>query len=100
VASYTVAAGLVGAHAKTLVANTVDTVTFTATDVDEVEVLTDGTAAVYFTVDGSTPTVAGAGMWGIPAAPAARTVQVGTSGVTVVKVISAGTPLYSVSRAR
>lgn len=97
-ASYTVAAGLVGAHAKTLVASTVDTVTFTATDLDEVEVLSDGTAAVYFTVDGTTPTVAGDGMWEIPAARAVRTVQVPTAGATIVKLISSGTPVYSVAR--
>jgi hypothetical protein len=98
-ASYSVAAGQVGAHAKTLVASTVDTVTFTD-DVDEIEVMSDGTSAVYFTVDGSTPAVGGAGTWGLPASPAARTVEVRSASGTVVKLISAGTPLYSVARTR
>jgi hypothetical protein len=65
-AAYTVAAGAIGVHAKTLAANTVDTVTFTD-DVDWVEIISDGAAAVYVTVDGSTPTVAGGGTWEMPA---------------------------------
>lgn len=96
-ASYTVAADLHGAYAKTLVANTVDTVTFTD-DIDRVEVTSNGAAAVYVTVDGSTPTVAGAGTFELPAGAASvREIAVPTAGGTVVKLISAGTPVYSVA---
>lgn len=96
-ASYTVAADLHGAYAKTLVANTVDTVTFTD-DIDRVEVTSNGAAAVYVTVDGSTPTVAGAGTFELPAGAASvRVIAVPTAGGTVVKLISAGTPVYSVA---
>jgi hypothetical protein len=101
-ATYTVSAGTVGVYVKTLVASTVDTVTFTD-DISGIELGTsDGSAAIYFTVDGSTPTVGGANCYMIPAAANAyRTIfdssfaQVGN----VVKLISSGTPTYWVARA-
>lgn len=97
-ASYSVAAGAIGAYAKTLVASTVDTITF-ADDVVGVEVVSDGSAAVYFTVDGTAPTVAGASTYLIPAGLMVRSVKSAPSNGVVVKVISAGTPVYSVARA-
>lgn len=99
-ASYTVAAGKIGVYAKLAVASTADTITF-AEDVQEVEVGSDGAAALYVTVDGSTPTVAGANTWVLPAgSPSVRVLraQVGNNG-TVVKVISSGAPTYWVARA-
>lgn len=97
-ADYTVAAGAHGAYAKQLAANVVDSVTFTGTDLDEVEVTTNGAAAVYVTTDGTTPTVGGAGTWEIPAyGPSVRIIKVPTAGATVVKLKSAGTPTYSVA---
>lgn len=100
-ASYTLTTGQIAAHAKTLAANTVDTVTF-ADDCDMIEVLNvDGAAAIYFRVDGSAPTVAGASAYVIPAsAGSALEVQVPTAGGTLVKLISTGTPTYSVTRTR
>lgn len=97
--TYTVASGQIAANSKQLVASTVDTVSF-AEDLERVEVWSDGTAKLYFTVDASTPTVGGAGCWEIPAnGPAVRDVPVPEhSGATVVKLISAGTPVYTVSR--
>ncbi len=81
----------------TLVADTVLTLTFD-TNFYRVEVLNvDGVAAVYFTVDGSTPTVAGTGSHVLPAAIGSLEVADGTSGQgTVVKLFSAGTPKVSV----
>lgn len=96
-ASHSVAANEIGAHNKTLVAATVDTVTF-ADDLAAVEVFTDGSEDIYFTVDGSTPTVAGANCWFLPTAMSVRRVVVPASGGTVVKLISSATPTYSVSR--
>lgn len=98
-ASYTIAAtGENGVYAKTLAANTVDTVTIARAH-DPVEVWADGTAAVYFTVDGSTPVVGANGTYEIPAGGAAVRDNVQTPGTanTVVKLISTGTPKYSVT---
>jgi hypothetical protein len=95
--TYTVQASEIGAHAKTLAAGTVDTVTFQR-DCNTVEVLSiDGAAAIYFTVDGSTPTVGGANTYLVPAVIGALEVDVPTAGNAVVKLISAGTPSYSVT---
>jgi hypothetical protein len=99
VATYTVPAGDVGVHVKTLVASTVDTVTFTSADLAEVEVLTNGAADIYVTFGSTkTPTVAGTQCWRIPADTVSAVLPVHTSGDTVVKLISAGTPTYSVGR--
>lgn len=81
----------------TLVASTVTTFTFDE-DFERVEVLNvDGASAIYFSVDGSTPTVAGTGFHCLPAAISSVEVPVRVTGVTVVKLISAGTPKVAVS---
>lgn len=99
-ASYTVATSEVGVYEKTLVANTVDTVTFQR-NAGTIEVVSDGADEIYFTVDGSTPTVAGNSTYGLPAVASAKLVKVPpanrTGGSTVVKLISAGTPKYSIT---
>ena len=81
----------------TLVAATVKTFTLDA-DYAEVEVTNvDGTAAVYFTVGASqTPAVGSDGSNVLPAAIGFLVVSPRTSGSTVVKCISAGTPKISV----
>jgi len=98
-ATTTLTAGQFGAYAKQLAANTVDTVQFPRQC--SIEVWTDGTEAVYFTVDGSMPTVAGPACWEIPAGAAETRVLTGVlagdSAGTPVKLISAGTPKYSVT---
>lgn len=82
----------------TLVANTVATVNLT-TNAGTIEVVNrDGVAEVYFTTDGSTPTIAGDDTYMLVAAVGSVTVPDDTSGATsVVKLISAGTPKVSVS---
>jgi hypothetical protein len=98
-ASYTVASGQVGAHGKTLVASTVDTVTFTGEDPPDVTVISDGAAAVFYTVDGSTPTVNGANCYLLPAGVVSSDRRlIPTAAPAVVKLISSGTPTYSVQR--
>lgn len=83
---------------QTLVAATVDTVNL-AVQVDEVEIVSrDGAAEIYYTVDGSTPMVGGANCFVLPAGIGSQTVGVSAKGNTVVKLISAGTPAYSVCR--
>lgn len=96
-ASYTIAAGGRAAHNKTLVAATVDTVTFTD-DVDEIDIINlDGVAAIYYTVDGSTPTVEGANTRVLPSGTlSADRVSARGFSAPVVKLISAGIPKYSV----
>lgn len=97
----------------TLAASTVTTLTVDVTDPKpgnlsfadppkpRVEVLNvDGAAAVYFTTNGTPPTVAGDGCHVLPAAIASIEVNDETSGPTsVVKLISAGTPKVSVRAA-
>lgn len=97
-AAYTVPAGHVGVHEKQLVADTVDTVTFTGVDLPEVEVLTDGSADVYVAFGSVTPTVAGTDCWRVPAGSVSAVIAPRTSGDTIVKLISAGAPTYSVGR--
>ena len=101
-ASYSVATHKIGAYAKTLTAATVDTVTF-ADYLQAVEVSKEEGAAIYFTIDGSTPTVGGEGAYFLPASAAVRVIDIPNSNerpATVVKLISAGTPTYSVAKAR
>lgn len=101
-ATYNIAANEIGAHSKTLTANTVDTVRLRVDGdhepSDEIEVYSDGTAAIYFTTDGSAPTVGGAGAYFMPPNPGVRTVEWPGGNDAVVKLISAGTPTYSVAR--
>ncbi|HEX5543687.1 MAG TPA: hypothetical protein VFX60_19390 [Micromonospora sp.] len=80
----------------TLVAGDVTTLTLDR-DYNRVEVLSvDGAAEVYFTVDKSTPTVGGNGCHVLPATICSAEVEPTTSGATVVKLISTGTPKVSV----
>lgn len=83
----------------TLTASTVATVTLTR-DFQRVEVLNvTGSAAIYFTVDGSNPTVAGDDTYVVPAVTGASfSAPANASGsTTVVKLISSGTPGYAVT---
>lgn len=101
-ASYTLAAGDHGAYRKTLTASTVDTVTFPA-DLEMVEVIGDGSADIFVTVDGTTPTVDGATTFIVPAgAVGVRRIATNwenrkAAAGTAVKLISSGTPVYSVA---
>lgn len=98
--SYVIPAGHVGMYNKALVANTVDTVTFTGLDVPEVEIVSDGTADIFVMFGASSvPTVNGTDCWLVPAAAGSSILSPRTSGDTVVKLISSGTPTYSVARA-
>lgn len=84
----------------TLVATVVTTLTFDQ-DFAAVEVLNvDGASAVYFSVNGSTPTVAGTGFYCLPAAISSVEQLVPSYGATVVKLISAGTPSVAVTGLR
>ena len=97
-ATFNLNAGDVGAYEKTLVAATVDTVNFQEA-VDRVEIYSSGADEIYFTLDGAAPTVGGATTLLLPAAASVRTIRVPKrDSPTVVKLISAGTPVYSVAK--
>ncbi len=81
----------------TLVAAAVYTYTATGYNASTAEVTNmDGTAEVYFTADGSTPTVGGDNCIALPAAIGSVEVKEEISGDAVIKLISAGTPKVSV----
>lgn len=91
----TVTAAAFSAH-LTLTAATVDQVTLPG-NYGRVEVLNrDGSDEIYFTVDGATPTVGGDGTHVLPAQIGAVVVPSSGRGATVVRLISAGTPAYSI----
>lgn len=86
-------------HATMAAANTAETVTLTdlATKRGEIEVVNrDGAAAIFFTTDGTAPTVNGDDCWVLPAAIGSFIVKSPADAAAVVKLISAGTPQYSV----
>lgn len=90
--------GEVGVHELALAANTVDAVEFSS-DLTRVEVVKDSGAAIYFTIDGSEPSIKGTDCFYLPAGVAcSREVSSPAYKTTVVRLISAGTPTYSVSR--
>lgn len=89
----------IGAYSQKLTAETVDEVAFTDSLL-AVEVTShDGAAKIYFTTDGSVPTVGGPNTYEVPAFPCSRTVSVRKGTATVVKLKSVGTPEYSVAKA-
>jgi hypothetical protein len=81
----------------TLESNQVTTVTLDA-NYRYVEVLNrSGDAEIYFTVDGPVPSVSGADCFVLPAVISVREVDSRASGITVVRLISTGTPTWTVS---
>jgi hypothetical protein len=80
----------------TLVGSTVATMTFDE-DFAEMEIMNvTGTSAVYVRFDGVAPVVAAAGTHVVPAIAGATIIRKPkTSGASVVKFISAGTPVVS-----
>ncbi len=78
----------------TLTASVVDTVTMPATGVAFLQVLNHDTVWVYFTIDGSTPTVAGEGVFAL--GPGAAETFDALPGA-VLKIISNAASVYSVN---
>jgi hypothetical protein len=99
VADYSVAPGEVGCYEKVLAAEVVDTVTIAGT-YPAVEIVSSGEEAVYVTVDGAEPTVAGQHCFALPAGPpAVRQLKLHKREPdTVVRLVSPGSPTYSVAR--
>jgi len=78
----------------TLVADTVTTLTLAAPNADTIVVhMVSGTGPVYYTLDGSTPTVAGDATFVLYAALPARAHVEATTDTQVIKLISASADL-------
>jgi len=81
----------------TLVADTVTTATLATADAYTVVVhMVAGTGPIYYTLDGSTPTVAGDATFVVYASLPARAHPIRESDAPVVKLISATTDSYAV----
>ena len=79
-------------HTATLVADTVTPVTFTA-NFNAVEVLSDGSAEVWFTANGVDPAIGGDGSHFLPAGvPNFLIVQSYSNSTALIKLLSHGTP--------
>lgn len=99
-AAHTVAADKVSAPAKTLVAATADSVTFTSRTLSQVRVFSNGVAEMWVSVDGSAATVAGTHCYFFPAYPCSRLLTVAPQGgATDLSLISSGTPQFTVEAA-
>jgi hypothetical protein len=99
--TYTLALTDLGLYGKTLTANSEDQITVArshAFDVVALALLSDGTAAMYFTTDGTAPTVGGANTRELPAGAIAQLTFSLPLNQTTVRLISAGTPKYSLTR--
>lgn len=98
-ATHKVSRDAIGSYEHALTADTVDTVEF-ASNLAAVEVVSDGAAAIYFTIDGDAPTIKGADCFYLPGgAICSRAVASKKNQATVVRLISVGTPIYSVAKA-
>lgn len=98
--AYTVANRAIG-KAITLVAAQVDTVAFSATSIRLLEVVNPGTniADVWYTIDGTTPTVGGDNCYYAPVGSVDTRQNVPiVGGGALIKVISSGTPTIRVQR--
>lgn len=99
-AEYKLERGKVGVYSKTLVAATVDTVKSEGY-LPALEIVSNGAEKIFVTIDGSAPTVGGENTYEIPKAACVRVIpNSGDRSIdeTVVKLISAGTPEYSIAR--
>ena len=96
-ADHKVPLNAIAAHDVTLTANTVERFTF-PDNVDAVEILSDGAEDIYFTLDGSSPVVAGPNTYRIQAVMGSTVVTPTAYGPTTVALISSGSPNVSVGR--
>lgn len=96
-ATYTVAAGEISAQDKVLAANVADTVTF-VDPIASLEVLSDGSAAVYVSTQSAFPAAVGSAHCRKIPAGATNAITIRMPGNTqTLTLISTGTPTYSVT---
>lgn len=94
-ADYTIGLDEVAVHAKTLQPNVVDTVTFTR-NVDNITIISDGAADLYYTMDGTMPVVAGPRTYRLPGGFGGFDERPAPLGIDAIKLVSTGSPTYSV----
>lgn len=98
--AYDIATDGVAVHDKVLTPNQADTVTITD-EWDQLEVLSDGTAALYFSTDGTPAAISGSHCYKIPAGGiSSAVVEAAPEDRSTVSIISAGATTYSVTRAQ
>lgn len=96
----TIPIGKIAAHNIALTANVVTTVTIEDRNIATVDVISDGAASVFYTMDGSTPTVNGSNCYVLPAgAMGIDNRRTGNfAGAGTVSLISTGSATISVQR--
>jgi hypothetical protein len=98
-ASATIAAGQIAHHSAAMVAATLDTITFTGDRPRLKLTFTSGTTPIFFTTDNSAPTVGGTASRVLaPVVGQEVFVEPPTAGDAIVKLISSGTPTYSIEQ--
>ncbi len=96
-AEHVIGVGQVAVHNVQLVPNVVET--FVVVDeIQVVEIISDGSAAAYYTVNGSEPTLAGPNTRLLPAGGIVIDERHVGRDLDAVKVISAGSPVISIQR--
>jgi hypothetical protein len=87
----------IASHNVTLTPNVVESFRF-PDNVAQLEILSDGASDIYFTVDGTTPTIGHPKSYRIQSVMGSTIMTPTASGPTFVKMISEGTPNVSVGR--
>jgi hypothetical protein len=100
VGKFAIEDGEIGCYEKTLVPNGIDQVTITDAELPtSLEFMTDGSARIYVTTDGSDPTIAGKHCYVLPAVRCVRMIPIpnAAKGNVVVKLLSEGAPEYDIA---
>lgn len=96
-AEHLIADDAIGLHEITLTANVVDTIRWKR-NVTSARLFSNGTAKVYYTLDGSEPTVGGTNCYVLPDAVSIyEDLELGRT-VDIIKVVSSGTPVLHVTK--
>jgi hypothetical protein len=93
--AYTISSGERAVHSKQLAAGVSDTVTLEDGS-DGLEVLSDGSAALFFSVDGTTATVGGGHCYELPQDATSANLAVSLAPGATVSLISSAGVVYSV----
>lgn len=98
--NFAIEAGEIGCYEKTLVPDAIDKVVVTDADLPtSLECMTDGSARIYVTTDGSDPTIGGKHCFVLPAVRCVRMIPIpnAAKGNVIVKLLSEGAPEYDIA---